>query len=101
MPKGPRTIPAQAVANRVAVAGAPGLARLLALPKRVLPIAVALVLFIGLIAGGVVGLVLLLSLAAGLGWLSAAFWPVTPPAGRLLRVTVILAIAAIGVLKAG
>ena len=101
MPKGPRTIPAEVVANRVAVTTAPGLARLLALPKRVLPITVALMLFTGLVAGGVVGLVLLLTLAAGLAWLAAAFWPVTPPAGRLLRVTLILAVAVIGVLKAG
>jgi hypothetical protein len=87
--------------NRVAVATAPGLALLLALPKLVLPVTIALMLLIGLVAGGLVGLILLLALAGTLGWLLAVFWPVTPPTGRLLRMTVILAIAAAGVLKAG
>jgi len=67
----------------------------------VLPVTVAVVLLVGLAAGGVVGLVLLLALAALLGWLLAAFWPVTPPSGRLLRLAVVLGIALIGVLKAG
>jgi hypothetical protein len=97
----PRTIPAEALTNRVAVATAPGLAVLLGLPRMVLPVTVAVVLLVGLAAGGVVGLVLLLALAALLGWLLAAFWPVTPPSGRLLRLAVVLGIALIGVLKAG
>jgi hypothetical protein len=89
------------LANKVAVATAPGLTMLLGLPKRVLPAAVAVVLLVGLIAGGVVGMVLLLALAGVLGWLLAAFWPVTPPAGRMLRLAVVLGLAVVGVLKAG
>jgi hypothetical protein len=88
------------LANRVAVATAPGLAMLLALPKRVLPVAVAIMLLAGLIAGGIVGMVLLLTLAGVLGWLLAAFWPVTPPTGRVMRMAVVLGLAVVGVLKA-
>jgi hypothetical protein len=89
------------LANRVAVATAPALALLLGLPRMVLPVTVAVVLLIGLATGGVAGLVLLLALAALLGWLLAAFWPVTPPPGRLLRLAVVVGIALLGILKAG
>ncbi len=88
------------MANRVAVSRATGLALLLGLPKYVLPVTSAILLLIGLIKGGVVGLVLLLAVAGALGWLLAAFWPVTPPRGRMIRLIVVLGIAVVGVLKA-
>lgn len=93
-------VPAEAVANRVAVSTATGLALLLGLPKLVLPVSSAILLLIGLIAGGIVGMVLLLAVAGVLAWLLVAFWPVTPPRGRMIRVIVVLGIAVVGVLKA-
>lgn len=92
-------VPAENVANRVAVTTAPALARLLALPKWFLPLTCAVLLLAGLTLGGIVGLLLLWTLAGGLGWLLAAFWPVTPTGGRVLRVAVVLGVAVLGVLK--
>jgi len=82
------------------VATTPALARLMGLPRLVPPIAALLVLFAGLIVGGVVGLVLLLALAAVLGWFLAAFWPVTPTPGRVLRVSVVLGLVLVAILNA-
>lgn len=103
-PKGPakgRTIradvPDEAVANRVAVATAPALARLLGLPRYVIPVLCVAVLFGGLALGGVIGLLMLWALAGVLGWFLAAFWPVTPTSGRILRSLVVLGVAAAGV----
>jgi len=88
------------VANPVAVAGAPALARLLHLPRWLPPLVAAAVLFTGLAAGGVVGLVLLLVLAAGLAWLLAAFWPMTPNSGRVLRTAVVLVVVLLAFARA-
>lgn len=92
-------VPPEAVANRVAVATAPVLARLLALPRWLIPVLCVAVLLTGLAVGGAGGLLLLLSLAAVLGWFLAAFWPVTPTSGRVLRSLVVLAVAAVGFLN--
>ncbi|MGQ0464309.1 MAG: DUF6703 family protein [Sporichthyaceae bacterium] len=91
-----QNVPDEAVANRVAVATAPALARLLALPKFLIPVLCVVVLFAGLAIGGIVGLVMLLSLAGLLAWFLAAFWPVTPTSGRILRSLVVLGVAAAG-----
>ena len=89
------------MANKVAVATAPALARLMAVPKYV-PMLVSLaVLFAGLALGGVAGLVLLLALAGVLGWFLAAFWPVTPTGGRVLRLAVLIGLVVIGVANVG
>lgn len=92
-------VPPEAVANRVAVATAPVLARLLALPRWLIPVFCVAMLFGGLALGGLLGLLTLLSLAGVLGWFLAAFWPVTPTSGRILRSLVVLAVAAVGFLN--
>ncbi|MGQ0847207.1 MAG: DUF6703 family protein [Sporichthyaceae bacterium] len=87
------------VANRVAVATAPVLARLLGLPKWLVPILALAMLFGGLALGGVGGLLLLWTLAGFLGWFLVAFWPVTPTPGRVLRALVVLGVLAAGLLN--
>lgn len=94
-------MPDDKVANRVAVASAPALARLMGLPRYVPALAALVVLFAGLIAGGVVGLVLLWALAATLGWFLAAFWPMTTTSGRVLRLAVVVALVVIGIVNVG
>lgn len=92
-------VPEQAVANRVAVSTAPALARLLALPRYLVPLLAVVVLFTGLAFGGVIGLVLLLGLAGVLGWFLVAFWPLTPTSGRILRSLVVLGVAAAAIIN--
>ncbi|MBA3742726.1 DUF6703 family protein [Sporichthya sp.] len=98
-PRVRQNVPVEQVANKVATVTAPALAWMGRLPKLVLPGFVAIGLVVGLIAGGVLGLVLLVLVAGLLGWLLAAFWPMLPTAGRLLRVAALLAVVVVGVLN--
>lgn len=100
-PRVRQNVPAEQVANKVAVATASGLAWLGRLPKLVLPGFVAIGLVTGLIVGGIPGLVLLVLVVGLLGWLLAAFWPMLPNAGRVLRVAALLAVVVVGVLNLG
>jgi len=94
-------VPDEKVANKVAVASAPALARLMGLPKYVPALVALVVLFSGLAIGGVVGLILLLGLAGVLGWFLAAFWPMTPTGGRVLRLAVVIGLVVVGVANVG
>lgn len=76
---------------------APVLMRLTALP-RWLPAAVMGVLLVGgLLLGGWAGAVLLLALAAYVGWLGYLSWPLATTGGRVLRLLVVLVLAGAGV----
>jgi hypothetical protein len=94
-----QNVPVEAVANKVAVRTASGLAWMGRLPKLVVPAFVAIAVVGGLIAGGILGLVLLVLVVALLGWLLAAFWPMLPNSGRALRVAALLAVLVVGVLN--
>lgn len=98
-PRVRQNVPAEQVANRVAVATASGIAFLGRLPKGLLPGFVAVGLVVGLITGGVVGLVLLVAVAALMGWLLAAFWPLLPTAGRTVRAAALIAVVVVAVLR--
>lgn len=98
-PRVRQNVPVEQIANKVATVTAPGLAWMGRLPKLVLPGFVAIGLVAGLIAGGVLGLVLLVLVVGLLGWLLAAFWPMLPAAGRVLRVAALLAVVVVGVLN--
>ncbi len=98
-PRVRQNVPVEAVANKVAVRTAPGLAWMGRLPKIVLPAFVAIGVVGGLIAGGILGLVLLVLVVGLLGWLLAAFWPMLPTAGRVLRVAALLAVVVVAVLE--
>jgi hypothetical protein len=86
--------------GKVMLATAPLLARVGTLPKALLPVVTAILVLVGLALGGPVGLVCLLVVATFLGWLLAAFWPITPGPGRVLRTLAIVALVAVGVLQA-
>lgn len=101
--------PQSAAAPRPATAG-PGRARLEArsaralttlhrLPRWVLPVVLAAVLLLGLALPSRWAGLLLLLLAAFLGWLLALAWPLVDVRGRVLRALVVLALLAAAVLK--
>ena len=92
-------VPVDKVANRVAQATAPGIAVLGRMPKGVLPGFVAIGLVVGLIVGGPVGLILLVLVAGLMAWLLAAFWPMLPNGGRVLRALALVAVVVVGVLN--
>lgn len=94
-----QNVPVDKIVNPVAARTATGLAWLSRLPKGVLPAFVAVGLVGGLIVGGMVGLVLLVLIVGLLGWLLAAFWPMLPTSGRVLRVAALLAVIVVGVLN--
>lgn len=98
-PRVRQNVPPEKIANKVAVRTAPGLAWLGRMPKLVLPAFVAIGVVGGLIAGGALGLVLLLLVVGLLGWLLAVFWPLLPNSGRALRVAALLAVVVVAVLN--
>ncbi len=75
----------------------------LALLHRLPSAAVAVTLVVLLIAGLAVPWrgagILLLVIAAFLGWLLALSWPIVPMAGRLARLVAVLALLVVGVLR--
>jgi hypothetical protein len=54
---------------------------------------------VGLFAPGIVGGAVLLVLAAAVGLLTAATWPVQPPAIRVVRLAVLTALVAAAIAK--
>jgi hypothetical protein len=80
----------------------PYLRRLSTLPRWLVVITPAVLLFVGLILTGPVawlGGILLLLVTALLAWLTALSWPAITPGSRLLRSIVVLALLGVSVLK--
>lgn len=77
----------------------PFLLRMTALPRFVIPASLGLALFFGLVVASPWAGLLLLGIAAFLGWLTALSWPAITPASRTLRTVVNLAVLGLGVLK--
>ena len=69
------------------------------MPRWVLPVVLAAVLLLGLALPSRWAGLLLLLLAAFLGWLLALAWPLVDARGRLLRSLVVLALLVVGVLR--
>ncbi len=69
------------------------------LPRWVLPVVLAVVLLLGLALPSRWAGLLLLLLAAFLGWLLALAWPLVDARGRILRSVVVLALLVAGVLR--
>jgi hypothetical protein len=63
-------------------------------------LAVAVVVFAGLLLPGVVGAAVLLALAAGAGWLLSRTWPVVPAPGRAARLAILLMVVVVAIYKA-
>ena len=80
----------------------PVLARLHAMPRWIIVIAPAVLLFLGLVLSGPwtwVGGLCLLLVWAFVAWLTALSWPALSPGSRLFRLLVVLALAGVVVLK--
>jgi len=88
--------PAPGARGRAERASAPALLWLSAKPAFVLPVLTVVLLVVGLAAPAVIGVPVLLLLAALVGWLSYLSWPVVQGVQRLLRLgTVVLLLVAV------
>lgn len=80
----------------------PIIERIYAVPRWIVVIAPAVLLFLGLILSGPLawlGALMLLIVTILLAWLTALSWPAITPGSRILRVIVVIAIAGVTVLK--
>jgi hypothetical protein len=80
----------------------PYIRRLHAVPRWIVVVLPAVLLFVGLILTGPLawlGGILLLIVCLLLAWLTALSWPAITPGSRLLRVVVVVALGAVAVLK--
>ena len=70
----------------------------LATLPRLVPISAAAALFlIAILAGGVVGGLVLLVIAAIMGWISFLSWPSVPPVLRVVRMLILIGVIAVAV----
>lgn len=82
---------------------APWLVTLHRLPRWLVPVILAVFLFIGLISSGPwtwLGALMLGIITLFVAWLSALAWPVLTPGSRVARVLVVAALGGVTVLKA-
>lgn len=100
IPVDPAKSPARQRFERLSL---PLLMALQSAPRWIVVVLLAVALFLGLIQTGPlawVGTLLLLVVAAFLGWLLALSWPVLKPTSRALRLLVVVVLVGIAVLKA-
>lgn len=93
----------QGTPNAFQRASLPLLTWLVRLPRWLVVVVLGLMLFLGLIQTGSLawlGVILLLLVAAFLGWLTALSWSAIPASGKLLRTIAVLAVVGAAVLKA-
>jgi hypothetical protein len=78
---------------------APVLIRMNVMPKWFVPLVLAAFLIGGLVIPSRLSGLLLLVVAAFLGWLVAISWPLVKPRGRLLRVAVVALVVVVAVFR--
>jgi hypothetical protein len=76
------------------------LVRLARLNKTLVFLVGAALVFAGLWLPGIVGAAILLLLAAGLGWVLAHTWALTPPPLRAIRVLILALVVGVALYKA-
>jgi hypothetical protein len=76
------------------------LSRLGRLNPTVVFLGVGGLVFAALVLPGIIGGVLLLALAAGVGWLLVQTWPAHPPRARAARLVILVLLAALAALAA-
>lgn len=77
----------------------PLLIRMRDLPAFLLPVALGIMLFLGLVLPASWAGILLVMIALFLSWLTAVSWPAISNASRIVRVLVDVGMLALGVLK--
>ena len=96
--------PAQSSSRRrLEELSAPWLIRLHAMPRWVVPIGLAIMLFLGLLLAGDwawLGAILLVVIGLFLTWLTALSWPILTGSSRAVRVIVSVVLFGLAVLKA-
>lgn len=98
----PRASAAAAPRTSLERASLPLLTRLASIPRWLVVVLMAVLLFLGLVLTGAfawLGALFLLIVAAFLGWLLALAWPVLPAGSRLMRLVVVAAVIGIAALK--
>ncbi len=98
-PKVQGSFPATSRRARFENASRPWLARMQRLPNFVVPMALAVMLFLGLALPWNWAGILLVLIGVFLAWLTALSWPVISPASRALRVVANLAVVGLGVMR--
>lgn len=85
--------------RRFEQASARALARMMGLPTFLVPITLAVLLFLGLVLPYRWAGILLVVIAAFLTWLTAVSWPAVSNGSRVLRVVINVSILVLGVLR--
>lgn len=101
MPESPPTGTASGLRAAVERRSLPLLTWLTLRPSWLLPLASVLLLLGGLLAPPAAGLPLLLLLTALLGWLTYLSWPKLGAGGRVLRLAVVVGMAALSLSRLG
>jgi len=78
---------------------APALIVLHGLPRWLVPIAMGLLLLVGLLGPRIIGGVALLCVGAFLGWLLAVSWPLISGSARMIRLLVVAAVLGVGIAR--
>ena len=96
------TTPATGWRRKLEIKTGPLLVMMHSMPRWILPVALAALLFFGLLLSGTwawLGSLCLLVISVFLGWLLALSWPMLSNGSRTLRLVVVVAVFGIAVLK--
>ena len=96
---GQRPAPASSWRRGFEVRSAPLLATIHRLPRWIVPLGLAAVLVLGLVLASPLAGLLLLLVAAFLGWLLALSWPLVDGRGRVLRLAIVVGLVVVAVLR--
>ena len=80
-------------------ASRPVLARMQTMPSFIIPVALGVMLFLGLTLSAAWAGILLILIALFLGWLTAVSWPAIGSRSKVLRIVIDLAVLGLGGLK--
>jgi ABC-type multidrug transport system fused ATPase/permease subunit len=94
--------PSAGLRRRIEIKTGPALIMMHSMPRWILPVGLALSLFLGLILGGSwawLGAIFLGMITIFLGWLLILSWPMLSISSRLIRLAVVVAVAGVAVFK--
>ncbi|MDA9913105.1 hypothetical protein N9D66_01440 [Candidatus Nanopelagicales bacterium] len=94
--------PSVGLRRKIEIKTGPALIMMHSMPRWILPVGLALFLFLGLILGGSwawLGAIFLGMIAVFLGWLLILSWPMLSVSSRLIRLAVVVAVAGVAIFK--